>query len=422
MLANQFIDLQNRQTQLVRFANLTQLVISEMQDLITKNDKRITDLFNTTERTTKKNRRSIICLQLFSESIYMIEAVKTSINNFIMADTLLPKGNKNLFSEAELAAILAKFTDYTSATRYKNFWDYSLFSIKKEGNQWVYKIQVPLTNLPPFTVYKVSPFPVFPIPNNGSAFTVDIPEDSSVVLSNNGKYFIDKVYVEKCSYSDTHGICPGPVALIDTDLCSCEVSLLLNEIDRMDVVCNFKPYSGFTPRIATSMGQFIITSRKPQSFIKNCNGSNPSHLLLDPGTSMLTIESGCTLNTSDINLLNPSGVNLANRKLDLPPEPIFRFQQMIKIEDRNLIQPESYIKARVTKLELEHIEDTEFNEHIESNSKVYIILTLIIIITLSLAVTIIYCKLTLITPIINLMRKQWNAKTARKTAPKIANI
>ena len=101
--------------------------------------------------------------------------------------------------EAELNNLLAKCPEYISAAHERNFWDYSLFNIKKEGNQWTYEIQVPLINLTTFTIYKVSPFPVFPNPNNGSIFIVDIPEDSSVVLSNDDKYFIDKVYKKRCT-------------------------------------------------------------------------------------------------------------------------------------------------------------------------------------------------------------------------------
>ena len=55
----------------------------------------------------------------------MIEAVKSSIKNFIMADTLLPKGNKNLFSEAELHNLIRSYPEYSLATGDRNLWDYS---------------------------------------------------------------------------------------------------------------------------------------------------------------------------------------------------------------------------------------------------------------------------------------------------------
>ena len=74
VLSNQFIKLQQNQNKFVKFANLTQLVLGEMDELITRNDIRITNLFNETRRELKKNSRGIICLQLYSESIYMIEA------------------------------------------------------------------------------------------------------------------------------------------------------------------------------------------------------------------------------------------------------------------------------------------------------------------------------------------------------------
>ena len=163
--------------------------------------------------------------------------------------------------------------------------------------------------------------------------------------------------------------------------------------------------------------KFILTSKKPHKFIRDCNGSR-THIEVPPGTSMLTIEPGCSLNTSDINLLNPSGIVLTNQKLTLEREPIFRFSQEIRIKNKNLIQPESHIKTRLTKLELEHTGDTEFNEHIESNSKIYITLALLIITLLGIAISIVYFKITLITPIIDLMRRHW----ANKHAPKISNI
>ena len=410
VLSNQFIKLQQNQNKFEKFANLTQLVLGEMHDLITRNDIRITNLFNETRRELKKNSRGIICLQLYSESIYMIEAVKTSINNFIMADTLIPKGNKNLFSEVELNNMLTKFPDFRSAAHDRNFWDYSLFNIKKEGDQWTYEIQVPLTNLPTFTMYKVSPFPVFPIGSSTSSFTVDIPVDSSVILSNDDKYFIDKVYKERCTYSDTHGICPGPVGLIDTDLCSCKESLLMHETNRMDELCNFKRYDGHTPRIATSMGKFIITAKKGYSFKESCNNSHTMHEIL-PGTTMLTIQAGCTLNTTDIMLLNPNGVEITNQKIHIDRDPIFKFIQQIKIKKDNIVHSDSGVQDRITNLELEHIDDTEFNRHFESNSKIYIILIIIVITLMGAATALIYFKITLITPVINLMRKVWSQKS-----------
>ena len=409
VLSNQFINLQLKQNKLINFANLTEMVLGEMQELISRNDIRLTTLFNATRYETKKNRRGIICLQLYSESIYMIEAVKNSINNFIMADTLLPKGNKNLFSEAELNNLLTRVAPFKSAAWNRNFWDYSLFNIIKNGDQWTYEIQVPLTSLPTFTIYRISPFPVFPTPNNGSAYTVNIPDDSSVVLSDDDKYFIDKVYKERCTYSDTHGICPGPVGLIDTDLCSCKVSLLMHETVRMDELCNFKLYTGHTPRIATTMGKFIITSKNPHSFVQSCNNSR-KHIEIPPGTSMIEINAGCTFNTTDINLLNPNGVEITNQKIGIDRDPIFRSLQQINIEQKNIIQPEPNINSRIRKLELEHIDDTEFNDHLESNSKIYISLTISVILVICISTALIYFKITLITPIINLMRKFWSHK------------
>ena len=63
-------------------------------------------------------------------------------------------------------------------------------------------------------------------------------------------------------------------------------------------------------------------------------------------------------------------------------------------------------------MELEHIDDTEFNRHFESNSKIYIILIIIVITLMGAATALIYFKITLITPVINLMRKVWSQKSS----------
>ena len=415
LLSNQFINLQSNQGKLIKFANITKLVLGEMADLISRNDARITNLFNETTKESKKNRRGIICLKLYSESIYMIDAVKTSINNFIMADTLLPKGNKNLFSEAELRNLLLSQPDHLLATGDQNFWDYSLFSIRKTGNQWAYEIQVPLTNLPTFTIYRVSPFPVFPLNNNGSAYIVDIPEDNTVILSNDDKYFIDKVYTERCTYSNNHGICPGPVGLIDTDLCNCKVSLMLFETTRMHKLCKFKIYTGYTPRIATSMGKFIISSNDKHDFIQSCINNSRSHITTQPGTTMISIHTGCTLNTTDIKLLNPIDA-ITNQKLNLDIEPIFRFQKKINIGQESITPEENTIlRNRLRDLEERHIGDTGFNEHLEANSLTYTITIVVSITLLGIAIILLYFKIKLIIPVINIMRKYWTPKNSPKS-------
>ena len=123
LLSDQFVKLQRRQGELVRFANITSLLITEMAEIIQENDQDIVHLFNITEEERKIHRRSMLCLRLYSESTYLIETVQTTISNFIMADTLLPQGNKNLFSEAELKILLGKEKDHTLATGERNFWD-----------------------------------------------------------------------------------------------------------------------------------------------------------------------------------------------------------------------------------------------------------------------------------------------------------
>ena len=418
LLADQFIKLQENQGELIKFANITSLLIKEMSEIIHENDIDIVNLFNITNENQKIHRRSMLCLRLYSESSYLIETVRTTISNFIMADTLLPQGNKNLFSEAELKNLLSRNTEQTLATGERNFWDYSLFNIIKLGNKWTYEIQIPLTNLPMFTVYKLAPFPVFPIPNNGTALTVDIPTDSTVILSSDDKYFIDKIDRE-CTYSDTHGICPGPVGLIDTDFCDCKVGLMLFETDKMLNRCRFIQYKDHFPRIASSMGKFIISSTDEHAFILSCNNTR-SHITTKPGTNMLTIPTGCSLNTTDIKLLNPNGMTpITNQKLDLDTQPIFRFQKQLPLDKYKIKQPEEpKIKKRLHKLEQNHATETEFNKHLRLNSATYVSIMAIIILLIIITTTILYFKLSVISPIITIMRKYWlQNKTIPKTPP-----
>ena len=314
---------------------------------------------------------------------------------------------------------LGKEKDHTLATGERNFWDYSLFNIIKSGDKWIYEIQIPMTDLPMFTIYKMAPFPVFPIPNNGTAFTVDIPVDVTVILSADDKYFIDSLNQEKCTYSDTHGICPGPVGLIDTDFCDCKVGLLLFETKRMRDQCKFIKYEGYSPRIAASMGKFIITSRDEHAFILSCNNSR-SHITTRSGTNMLTIPTGCSLNTTDIRLLNPNGMNpINNQKLDLNIQPIFRFEKQLPLDKNNIKEPEELrTNKRLQKLELEHSSETEFNKHLESHSLTYTLIMSVVIIIIIAATTILYFKLSIIFPIITTMRKYWSYnKTNLDTVP-----
>ena len=183
ILTNQFINLEKNQKSLIKFANITKLILDEMAEVISTNDKRILLLFNISSENEKINRRSKLCFQLYAESAYLIQSIKTTISNFIMADTLVPKGNKNLFSEAELNNILLHIPEHRIASGNRNLWDYSLFRLHKNDSEWTYEIQIPLTNLPTFSIYKLSPFPVFPEPYSKPALIVDLNPETTITLS-----------------------------------------------------------------------------------------------------------------------------------------------------------------------------------------------------------------------------------------------
>ena len=409
ILTTQVENLGNNQQKLYQFANLTHLMIEEMANVIESNNAKITNMFNITEENGRKARRSIVCLQLFSESSYIIENVKNSINDFIMADTLLPKGNKKLFSAIDLNYISRSNTGYTLATGARNLWDYSLFYMNKKGLEWTYTIQVPLTNLPMFTIYNIAPFPVFPQPYAGIALIVHIPTDSSVILSEDDKYFIDKIDREKCTYSGTHGICSGPIGLIDIDFGDCPVSLLLHTPSHIQNKCRFTPYEGLFPRIASSMGQFLISSKDRHDFVKSCTNQRVSHTTTLPGSSRLDLPPGCSLNTSDIKLVNPKGnTSLTDQQIDSEPASLFRFRDPLVLHKFNFLQMSSHtsqLKYKINQLEKEHENDSEFNEHLQNNSLTYLIFSILFIIILFTGILAISLKLYSIIPILIAMRK-----------------
>ena len=104
------------QGKLIQSTNITQILINEMASVIERNDAKIIQLFNITDNNKKITERSLLCLQLYTESAHLIQIVKKTINDFILADTLIPKGNKNLFTEADLKDVVRSEIDYRVAT------------------------------------------------------------------------------------------------------------------------------------------------------------------------------------------------------------------------------------------------------------------------------------------------------------------
>ena len=184
------------------------------------------------------------------------------------------------------------------------------------------------------------------------------------------------------------------------------------ETKRMHKLCKFKIYQGYTPRIATSMGKFIISSVDQHDFTQSCTNKSRTHITTKPGTTMLTINAGCSLNTTDIKLLNPSGIDaITNQKLNLEIEPIFRFQKSILVDSRNVIkQSDSEFREKLNKLEREHENDTPMNKHLEEHSIKYLASAVALIALIAIAVVTLYLKISIITPIITILRKHWQTK------------
>ena len=415
LLTDQFLRLQDKQENLVNFANLTQIIIEEMSEVINIHDHKIMDLFNKSNEHDKIHSRSILCLHLYTESAYLLNTVKTIMNNFIMADTLIPKGNKNLFSEKELNNILSHEPDYRLATGRRNLWHYSLFNIIKKNNEWIYEIQVPLTNIPTFSIYKISPFPIFPKPLKSPPLIIDIQPDTIITLSKDDKYFMDNINPEQCIFSDTHGVCPGPIGLIDTDFGDCAISIMLFDPKQLYKNCKFIHYKGHFPRIATSMGRFLITSTKRHEFVKSC-GNERSAISINPGTNILNVSQGCSLNETDLRILNPIGSNpITSQKLDSESISLFKIHKPLPLAQLTIYKETTETENRIKTLEAEHEGDTVLNEHIESFSLLYISL-LIAVITLTLiASTTVLIKFRILVPIINSMQKIINIIKLQKT-------
>ena len=415
LLTDQFIRLQDKQTNLVNFANLTQIIIEEMSKVINIHDHKIMDLFNKSNEHDKIHSRSILCLHLYTESAYLLNTVKTIMNNFIMADTLIPKGNKNLFSEKELNNILSHEPDFRLATGRRNFWHYSLFNIIKENNEWIYEIQVPLTNIPTFSIYKISPFPIFPKPQKGPPLIIDIQPDTIITLSKDDKYFMDNINPEQCIFSDTHGVCPGPIGLIDTDFGDCAISIMLFDPKQLYKNCKFIHYRGHFPRIATSMGRFLITSTKRHEFVKSC-GNERSAISISPGTNILNVSQSCSLNETDLRILNPIGSNpITSKKLDSDPISLFEIHKPLPLAQLTIYQENT--ENRIVNLEAEHEDDTELNEHLESFSLLYLSLLVAVITVTIIILTTVLIKFRILVPIINSMQKIIKVQKTTLTDP-----
>ena len=418
LLSKQFSDLSLSHDKLLKVANITELIISELNKTIKETDNRLVEIYNISTIRDKQILRSIACIKLYADSTYLIQTIKETINDFMMADTLIPKGYKNLFTPSELDDLLVPIrrnTQYELATGSRNLWDYSIFNMIKEGSNWTYRIQIPLTSLPLFTLSKLSPFPVFPTPYSGQALVVDIPDDSRVTLADNEKYFIDKLDHETCSYSGTHGICSGPTGLIDVDFGDCPISLMLHSPEQMLKRCTFKLYTGYFPRIASSMGTFLVSSIKQHDFLHHCEGGSRNHMKTQPGSTQFRLKPGCSLNTSDILLLSPErNSSLTNQQLDLDYKPMFRFHQPINLSDFSItetdpVHPET--RQRIRELEHIHDNDSDLNNHLENNSALYISLLSLVILFICFSTIILYLKFSLILPTITSMRKFLLPKT-----------
>ena len=397
-LRNKMENIGKNQVQLVQYANLTSILMTELANLISENDKIITYLFNETQARFAKQQRSIICLKLFAQASYIIDVVKSNINEFILADTLIPQGNKKLFSERELRLLTNSMSGYQLATGDRNLWDYPLFSMTKSGLDWTYSIHIPLTNLPFFTNYKISPFPVFPQPNPFTAFQVEIDTNTNVILATNEKYFIDKIDKETCSFSGTHGVCAGNIGLIDIDFAPCSVCLLLHSPTDLLKKCKFIPYTGTFPRIASSMGKFLLSSKVGHAFIESCPGKRTGHLKTKPGSTSLSLNQGCSLNASDIKLLLPLDNSvLSNQKIDTSMASVLRFDEPLPLNKAHLVKSNPltlHLKRQIKDLQ-KHQDRSIFNTHFRNYSTIYLPIILLLFLVIIAGISFTYFKLSI---------------------------
>ena len=154
------------------------------------------------------------------------------------------------------------------------------------------------------------------------------------------------------------------------------------------------------------MGKFIISTTKRHEFVKSC-GNQLSSLTINPGTSILNAPPGCSLNETDIRILNPKHNNkLTSQILDSPPISLFEIHKHLPLNKLLVDKPRDQdFNLRINNLEAEHVNDSNFNDHIETHSYIYIpllLLSISLILTLS---SVALLKLNLLTPIISSIQK-----------------
>ena len=87
---------------------------------------------------------------------------------------------------------------------------------------------------------------------------------------------------------------------------------------------------------------------------------------------------------------------------------MFRFQEAIKIHKAYAITDTPspfHVLERLDKLEMEHANDTIFNDHLESNSLIYVSLFTVIVIIVIISIIILHFKFSVIMPVLIAMRK-----------------
>ena len=188
--------------------------------------------------------------------------------------------------------------------------------------------------------------------------------------------------------------------------------------------CNFTQYKGHFPRIAPSMGKFIISSTRKHEFVQSC-GYNRSPVTIEPGTNTLNVPPDCSLNETDIRILNPQGnTKITSQILDSEPISLFEIQKPLPLNKLKILTIQTLdLQSRISSLESEHQNDTPFNEHLEDNSITYITSIVGLLILIILSSIILYLKITLLSPVVQSMRRLIKAgKTSHRRQPKIDNV
>ena len=126
-------------------------------------------------------------------------------------------------------------------------------------------------------------------------------------------------------------------------------------------------------------------------------------LVLKPGSTTLPISISCSINETDIRLLNPTGsTSISSQKLNFDSISLFKFQSLLRLDKMviNHLQPSS-ISGRLTKLERNNQPISIINKHLIKHSTAYISTIMILLLISFTAIPLLYYNIHLWTLKVN---------------------